>query len=79
MQIFSETHFIENEKARIFIVHGIAEHSKRYTHVVKFLNDSGYSVVTFDLRGHGESDGKRGYINKYETFFRRYSCLISQI
>ncbi|HKL61586.1 MAG TPA: lysophospholipase [Acholeplasma sp.] len=68
MQIFSETHFIENEKARIFIVHGIAEHSKRYTHVAKFLNDSGYSAVTFDLRGHGESDGKRGYINKYETF-----------
>lgn len=68
MQIYHETHFVENERARIFIVHGIAEHSKRYDHVVGFLNANGYSVITFDLRGHGKSEGKRGYINKYEVF-----------
>lgn len=68
MSIYHQTHFVENEKARIFIVHGIAEHSKRYEHVVSYLNQAGYSVITFDLRGHGQSEGKKGYIKNYEVF-----------
>jgi alpha-beta hydrolase superfamily lysophospholipase len=39
----------------IQIVHGSAEHSKRYTDLANFLTDNGYIVYSSDLRGHGLS------------------------
>lgn len=68
MKLNIVTNIVPNEKKRIFIVHGIAEHVGRYDHVAAFLNKHGYSVVRFDLRGHGKSDGKRGYIKSYRDF-----------
>jgi alpha-beta hydrolase superfamily lysophospholipase len=47
-------------RAIVIIVHGLGEHSKRYTHVAKQLNDWGFSVVGYDLYGHGKSPGPRG-------------------
>lgn len=68
MKLNIVTNIVPNEKMRIFIVHGIAEHVGRYDHVAKFLIDKGYSVVRFDLRGHGKSEGKRGYIRTYRDY-----------
>jgi alpha-beta hydrolase superfamily lysophospholipase len=47
-------------RAVVVLVHGLGEHSKRYTHVAKQLNDWGFSVVGYDLYGHGKSPGPRG-------------------
>lgn len=44
----------------IVVMHGLGEHSGRYAHVARFLNDCGWSVRTYDHRGHGRSGGKRG-------------------
>lgn len=44
----------------VLIVHGIGEHSGRYPHVAKALNQWGFDVIGFDHFGHGESPGKRG-------------------
>ncbi|HEY8364104.1 MAG TPA: lysophospholipase [Haloplasmataceae bacterium] len=46
---------IENMEAIILCVHGMCEHSKRYEDLALFLNKKGYSVFTYDQRGHGES------------------------
>lgn len=40
-------------KAVIQLVHGIAEHSRRYDHIAKKLNSLGYAVYSDDHRGHG--------------------------
>jgi acylglycerol lipase len=48
-------------KACVVIVHGIGEHSGRYQHVAEYFNKSGYAVLGFDHRGHGRSEGARGY------------------
>ena len=50
----------------VLLTHGMGEHSGRYYHVVKRLTASGVRVFTWDLRGHGRSDGKRGDIEAYE-------------
>jgi alpha-beta hydrolase superfamily lysophospholipase len=49
-------------RGTIVIVHGLGEHSGRYSHVAARLNASGWSVVGYDQRGHGESPGERGRI-----------------
>ncbi len=50
------------KRGAILIVHGLGEHSGRYREVAKILNEIGLEVRSFDLRGHGQSAGKRGSI-----------------
>ncbi len=54
-------------KAIVCLVHGLGEHSGRYAHVGKALNDAGYSLFGFDLRGHGQSGGPRGHFPSLQT------------
>lgn len=51
---------VPDARGSVIITHGIAEHSGRYDEITKELNKAGYSVVRYDLRGHGQSQGKRG-------------------
>ena len=55
-------------KAILLIVHGIAEHSGRYTNLVNYFVPKGYAVYSFDQRGHGKSDGKRSYIERFSYY-----------
>lgn len=48
-------------KAIVCLIHGLGEHTGRYAHVGKALNDAGYSLFGFDLRGHGQTGGPRGH------------------
>lgn len=66
-QIFAQVWKDANAKGVVILVHGLGEHSGRYRHVAEFLNQNQFSVVAFDLPGHGKSSGKRGHIPSYET------------
>ena len=57
--------------AIVQIIHGLAEHSERYTHFAKFLTDLGYGVMAYDHRGHGETDPNQlGHIPNEDGFHR---------
>ncbi|MEV5836802.1 lysophospholipase [Nocardia sp. NPDC052112] len=49
-------------RAVIVLVHGVAEHSGRYTHVGKRLEDNGFAVYALDHLGHGKSAGNNANI-----------------
>ena len=55
-----------NAKQVLCIIHGHGEHSGRYDHLARFLCDEGMAVFALDLRGHGQSYGKRGHTPSYE-------------
>jgi alpha-beta hydrolase superfamily lysophospholipase len=57
----------EKPKAIVCFIHGLGDHTGRFEHVGKALNDSGYALFGFDLRGHGRSGGKRGHIPSLEV------------
>ncbi len=42
------------------LIHGLGEHSGRYHRLAADLNAGGHSVYSFDLRGHGVTEGPRG-------------------
>ncbi|KAF2955982.1 alpha/beta hydrolase [Marinitoga sp. 38H-ov] len=59
----------ENPKKTFVIVHGLGEHSGRYEFLIERLLDLNYEIITFDLPGHGLSEGKRGHIkNIYKVY-----------
>lgn len=69
---------VENAKGTVIISHGIAEHSGRYHELTAFLNDKGYNVVRYDLRGHGQSQGKRGKLKSFHQMIDDLHVLVEQ-
>ena len=58
----------ESPKAAVLLVHGIGEHSGRYEHVGDMLSEAGYDVLAPDLRGFGESGGRRAYVGHFGEY-----------
>ena len=54
-------------RADVVLAHGAGEHSARYGHVARALNERGYSVWALDHRGHGRSGGARALIDSFEA------------
>jgi alpha-beta hydrolase superfamily lysophospholipase len=49
-------------RGTVLIVHGLGEHCERYVRLAADLTAEGWSVQSYDQRGHGESEGARGDI-----------------
>ena len=61
-RLFEQSWEVDNPKGGVVIVHGLGEHSGRYAHVAANFNENGYSVYSYDHIGHGQSEGKKAYI-----------------
>ena len=64
-------------KAIINFVHGLGSHSGRIEELAKKFVDVGYAVLSFDLRGHGMSEGKIGYVKSYDYIMKDIDNLMS--
>jgi acylglycerol lipase len=62
----------------VCLVHGLGEHSGRYAHLAAFLNQAGYALLAFDLRGHGKSEGQRGHTPSCEVLLDDISQLLEE-
>jgi alpha-beta hydrolase superfamily lysophospholipase len=49
-------------RGTVLIVHGLGEHSGRYADLATDLNRAGWHVAAYDHRGHGRSQGQRGWV-----------------
>lgn len=52
--------------ALVCLVHGLGEHSGRYAHLARRLTGEGFALLSFDLRGFGKSQGRRGHTPGYD-------------
>lgn len=55
-------------RGRVLVVHGLGEHAGRFTEMAEGLQARGYSVFLYDQRGHGASEGRRGWVSGFERF-----------
>jgi alpha-beta hydrolase superfamily lysophospholipase len=59
-----------NPRAIINYVHGFKDHSHRFSHWAIKLTKEGFGVIAIDLRGHGRSEGRRGYADSFERYLQ---------
>lgn len=76
--IYTEIEKAKENKATIIITHGIAEYSNVYKETKEALIKAGYNVILYDVRGHGRSQGRRGYIKSYKLFLKDLAVLVDE-
>ncbi len=55
-------------KGSVCLLHGYLEHSGIYQPIIKELLEQGFSVLTYDLPGHGLSDGSPANIQNFDHY-----------
>lgn len=70
---------VAQAEGTVVLVHGISEHSARYAHVAEQLNAWGWSVEGYDQRGHGDSPGQRGALNKGDDLLADLGALVKLV
>jgi len=63
----------------VLLSHGFGEHRLRYGHVIEAWVKRGLLVLSYDLRGHGSSEGQRGHVEQFSDFLDDASALLEQL
>ena len=79
LKITTFSNYLKSEKGVIIITHGMGEHSMRYTEMSDFYTNEGYTVISFDIRGHGLSEGKRGHTPGFEFLMDDIERVYTQV
>jgi len=66
---------IERPEAVIAFVHGHGDHCRRYDEWFSKLTARNISVLAFDYRGHGRSQGRRGVIRRFDDLLQDVTLL----
>lgn len=66
------------KKPRLVLLwlHGFAEHRRRYLNFARWITEKKIAFAAVDLRGHGESEGKRGSIKRFEEYFQDVTAFL---
>ena len=58
----------DGPRAALLFVHGLAEHSGRYGHVMRRFAEAGFDCWALDYRSHGKSPGLRVHVDRFDEF-----------
>lgn len=76
LNIYAKEWKAEKPQGVICLVHGLGEHINRYAHFARFFTEKGFSVIGYDRRGHGRSDGARGHTPDVEVLLDEVAQLL---
>jgi alpha-beta hydrolase superfamily lysophospholipase len=67
-----------NPKAQgtILFNHGQAEHSDCYARLINAFENESWNFIGWDMRGHGKSDGIRGYAKDFDDYVLDYQIFL---
>jgi alpha-beta hydrolase superfamily lysophospholipase len=77
--LFFQTWKPEKVRGVFVITHGLAEHSECYHQLAKTLMEDGWWVFGWDLRGHGRSEGKRGFVMNVSNYIDDLGCFLREV
>jgi alpha-beta hydrolase superfamily lysophospholipase len=66
-------------KATVAVLHGGGDHSGRYAGVTSGLVQAGFQVALLDFRGHGQSDGRRWYVDAFSDYLADLDAFLARL
>lgn len=83
IKLYLQAWMPEQPKAGLLLVHGLGEHSGRYSKLVQTLTEIGVAVFTFDGRGHGKSTaehkGPTAFVDSVEDYLKDIHALFGKV
>jgi len=79
LRLYGESFVPAQPRAAALVVHGYAEHGGRYRELANILGQRGIATQTFDLRGHGRSDGQRGYVDRFSDYLDDLDAALAEL
>ncbi len=55
-------------RATVVVAHGFAEYLTRHKHDTAAMVEAGFEVLRYDMRGHGNSGGRRGHVDAFDDY-----------
>jgi lysophospholipase len=68
LRLYGRAFLPKRPRATVGVIHGYGDHSGRYLPTLGHLATLGYAAHAFDYRGHGQSDGRRGYCDVFSDY-----------
>src|SRR5687768_13073408 len=66
-------------RATVAVLHGYGDHGGRYEPLVEKLVGAGLAAALVDLRGHGQSDGRRGHIDAFQDYLDDLDTFVAKL
>jgi acylglycerol lipase len=63
----------------VVVMHGLKDHSSRYADFAHRLNEAGYGVYAFDMRGHGMSAGNRVGVLLFDDYVMDFDIFLYRV
>ena len=79
VRLFFQTWTQANARGTIIITHGQGEHSESYHRLIDAFKDDAWTFQAWDLRGHGRSDGRRGYAKEFDDYLRDMDFFVEKV
>jgi acylglycerol lipase len=62
-------------KGTVLVTHGYMEHCGRYRELAHVLVAAGWAALTYDVRGHGQSFGPRGFVERFSDYLDDFTAV----
>ena len=79
LTLYYRERLVPDERAHVVLAHGVAEHYGRYRAFEEFFASRGIGFSMMDLRGHGQSEGKRVFVADFEDYLRDLDLLVARV
>jgi alpha-beta hydrolase superfamily lysophospholipase len=79
LRLYFRAYLPERPRATVGVIHGYGDHSGRYLPTLGHLATLGYATHAFDYRGHGQSDGRRGYCDVFSDYLGDLEAFLERL
>lgn len=79
IRLFWHTERAPAAAGHVAVVHGYAEHLGRHSEIMRALVAGGYTAHLLDCRGHGQSGGKRAYVDAFDEYLADLDLFLARV
>lgn len=79
LRLFWQRYSPPSPRATVVVLHGGGDHSGRYPALTSALVRAGFQVALVDLRGHGQSDGRRWHVDAFQENLADLDAFVAKL
>ena len=79
LRLYWQRYTPPSPRATVALLHGGGDHSGCYPGLTSALVRAGFQVALLDLRGHGQSDGRRWHVDAFGDYVSDLSAFVAKL